>query len=519
MTDTAKLARDLTRLGLTAPGCVFANLAPPQLVREALLRGEAFLTDTGALVAYTGKRTGRSPGDKFVVRYDDRPSAGQIWWGSVNQPIDLATFDRLRARMIAYLQGRDLFVLDAAVGADPASSLPIRLVTELAWHDLFCYQLFRRLTAAEVDQHVPAWTILAAPRFHADPLIDGTKSETAIMLDVEQRIVLICGTQYAGEMKKSIFTVMNYVLPEQHVLPMHCSANIGPDGDVALFFGLSGTGKTTLSADPERRLIGDDEHGWSDSGVFNIEGGCYAKCIDLSPEKEPQIWNAVRFGAVVENVVVDPLTGVPDYADSSLTENTRVAYPVEFIANAELSGVGGHPRTIIFLTADAFGVLPPIARLTLEQARYHFLSGYTAKAPGTEIGVVEPQATFSTCFAAPFLPRPPLVYAQMLADRMAQHHVQVFLVNTGWTGGPFGIGQRIQLAHTRLMVHAALSGALDDAATETDAVFGLHVPIQIAGIPAALLRPRTTWADPAQYDAKAYELAALFAANHRKFAA
>ena len=517
MTDMTILARDLAVLGLTSPGKLHVNLTPPQLVAEALRRNEATLTDTGALLAHTGARTGRSPGDKFVVRYDQSSSAEAIWWGSVNQPIDHPTFDRLKARMLAYLQGRDLFVLDAAVGADERYSLPIRLLTELAWHDLFCYQLFRRLSEAEHAAHVPEWTIIAAPHFFANPAIDGTRSETAIMLDVEQKIVLICGTQYAGEMKKSIFTVMNYVLPLRGVLPMHCSANTGAAGDTALFFGLSGTGKTTLSADPERRLIGDDEHGWSDHGVFNIEGGCYAKCIDLSPEKEPQIWDAVRFGAVVENVVVDPRTGVPDYSDASLTENSRVAYPVDYISNAELSGMGGHPHTIIFLTADAFGVLPPIAQLTPEQASYHFLSGYTAKIPGTELGVTEPQATFSACFGAPFLPLPPRIYAEMLVENMARHHVRVFLVNTGWTGGPFGVGQRIKLEHTRTMVRAALSGALDQAETLTDPVFGLRVPQHILGVPVELLRPRETWANPAAYDVSANHLAQLFKQNFQRF--
>jgi phosphoenolpyruvate carboxykinase (ATP) len=351
----------------------------------------------------------------------------------------------------------------------------------------------------------------------ADPARDGTRSETAVMIDADRRIILICGSEYAGEIKKSIFTVMNYVLPAQGVLPMHCSANIGPDGDVALFFGLSGTGKTTLSADAGRRLLGDDEHAWSDSGVFNIEGGCYAKCINLSREGEPQIWDAIRFGAVVENVVVDPETGIPDYRDDSLTENTRVAYPIEHIANAELSGVGGHPRTIIFLTADAFGVLPPIARLTPSQARYHFLSGYTAKTAGTEVGVREPQATFSACFGAPFLPLPPRTYADMLGEKMQRHAVRVFLLNTGWTGGPAGVGKRINLAHTRAMVRAALSGALDSAPTWQDPVFGLHVPQHIANIPDEVINPRATWPDAAAYDAQAARLAGLFADNFRQF--
>jgi phosphoenolpyruvate carboxykinase (ATP) len=517
MTDTSTIAADLLRFGISRPGEIYANLASARLVEAAVARGEGLLAANGALVAQTGKRTGRSPGDKFLVRYPGRESAERVDWGKVNQPMAPEVFERLLGRVAAYLQGRDLFVLDATIGADPRYALPARIVTEFAWHTLFAQQLFRRLDPAELAAHQPEWTIIGAPRFHADPAIDGTTSETAVVLDVERKIVLICGTEYAGENKKSLFTVMNYVLPLRGVLPMHCSANVGAGGDVALFFGLSGTGKTTLSADPDRKLIGDDEHGWSDEGVFNFEGGCYAKCINLSQEKEPQIWNAIRFGAVVENVVVDPATREVDYADDSLTENTRVAYPVEFIDNAELSGTGGHPRTIMFLTADAFGVLPPIARLTPDQARYHFLSGYTAKAPGTEVGVTEPQATFSTCFGAPFWPLPPYIYADMLAEKMLRHGTQVFLLNTGWSGGPAGIGQRISLPYTRAMVRAALQGQLDEAEIYTDPVFGLHVPLRIPGVPDQLMRPRATWRDPAAYDAKARDLARLFAENFTKF--
>jgi phosphoenolpyruvate carboxykinase (ATP) len=483
----------------------------------AIARGEGELADSGALVARTGKRTGRSPGDKFLVRYPGQPSSERIAWGKVNQPIAPDVFERLLARVAAYMQGRDMFVVDAYAGADPRFGLPIRLVTEYAWHALFARQLFRRLDAAAMESHAPEWTIISAPRFHASPALDGTKSETAVILDVERKLVLICGTEYAGEIKKSIFSVLNYVLPLSGVFPMHCSANIGADGGTALFFGLSGTGKTTLSADPERRLIGDDEHGWSDAGIFNFEGGCYAKCINLSQANEPQIWNAIRFGAVVENVVVDPITRLADYADDSLTENTRAAYPVEFIDNAELSGLGGHPRTILFLAADAFGVLPPIARLTPEQASYHFLSGYTAKLAGTEVGLSDPEATFSACFGSPFLPLPPEVYAQMLAERMTKHGVQVFLLNTGWSGGPAGVGQRIKLQYTRAMVHAAQAGQLDRAATYTDPVFGLHVPAQIAGVPDALLRPRETWTNPRAYDDKARDLARRFIENFERF--
>jgi phosphoenolpyruvate carboxykinase (ATP) len=509
---------DLAGLGIVRPRHVYANLSAARLVEEALARDEGVLAASGALVAQTGKRTGRSPGDKFVVHYADRESAERIAWGKVNQPIAPEAFERLRARVNAYLQGHDLFVVDAYAGADPHYSLPIRLVTEFAWHALFAQQLFRRIEASARASHRPEWTIVGAPRFYADPLVDGTKSETAVIMDVDQRLILICGTEYAGENKKSIFGALNYVLPLQGVLPMHCSANMGPAGDVALFFGLSGTGKTTLSADPERKLIGDDEHGWSDEGVFNFEGGCYAKCINLSRENEPQIWNAIRFGSVVENVVVDPETREVDYADTSLTENTRVAYPIEFIENAELSGRGGHPRTIVFLAADAFGVLPPIARLTPAQARYHFLSGYTAKTAGTEVGVSEPEATFSTCFGAPFLPLAPQVYSRMLGEKMTRHGTRVFLLNTGWTGGSYGVGERIKLAATRAMVRAALSGALDEAETYTDPVFGLHVPLHIAGVPDAILHPRKTWRNPNAYDSKAHELASRFVENFKQFA-
>jgi len=511
------MTHDLSSLGIIRPDHVYANLSAPRLVEAALAHGEGELAASGALVARTGKRTGRSPSDKFLVQYPGAASADRIAWGKVNQPIAPEVFERLLARVAAYFQGRDLFIVDAYAGADPRYGLPIRIVTEFAWHALFAHQLFRRLDAAALSGHTPEWTIISAPRFQADPAIDGTKSETAVILDVERKLVLICGTEYAGEIKKSIFSVMNYVLPLSGVFPMHCSANIGADGATALFFGLSGTGKTTLSADPDRKLIGDDEHGWSDAGIFNFEGGCYAKCINLSPANEPQIWNAIRFGAVVENVVVDPITRIADYADDSLTENTRVAYPVEFIDNAELSGMGAHPRTILFLAADAFGVLPPIARLTPEQARYHFLSGYTAKLAGTEVGLTEPEATFSTCFGSPFLPLAPELYARMLGEKMDKHGVQIFLLNTGWSGGPTGLGQRIKLGYTRAMVRAALAGQLDAAATYTDPVFGLHVPSHIAGVPDAILRPRETWSDPRAYDDKARDLARRFIENFEKF--
>ena len=452
-------------LGLYNVGRVWANLSSAAAFTEhAIHRQEALLTDLGAVAAYTGKRTGRSPKDKFTVR--EVSVADQIDWVG-NQPMAPETFARLRDLVRAYLQNRELYVFDGFAGADPSHRLPIRVVTEKAWHSLFARCLFLRPTPAQLAGFAPEWTILHACDFHADPARDGTKSETCIAISFEQKLVVACGTHYAGEIKKSVFTIMNYLLPQASVLPMHCSANLGagtgaarradstpcaalvPEGDVALFFGLSGTGKTTLSADTERRLIGDDEHGWSDTGVFNIEGGCYAKTIKLSLAGEPQIWNAIRFGCVLENVPVDPLTRKPDFNSEEFTENTRAAYPVDFIPNCELSGVGGHPRNVFFLTCDAFGVLPPLSRLTPEQAVEYFLCGYTAKVPGTEVGVTEPVPEFSTCFAKPFLPLPPKRYAAMLKEKLERLGVPVWLVNTGWTGGPYGVGKRMSLAYTR----------------------------------------------------------------------
>jgi phosphoenolpyruvate carboxykinase (ATP) len=518
MISETDIVAQLKGVGLTHLGKINRNLPVARLVELSLARGEGVLASNGALAARTGKRTGRSPGDKFVVQYHGSMSNMRVSWGKVNQPLDAERFARLRMRLSAYLQGRELFVLDAWGGADPEQRLPIRVITEYAWHNLFAHQLFRRATPAEQEVHEPQFTVISAPLFRADPESDGTKSETAIVLDLEQHLVLICGTEYAGEIKKSIFGVLNYLLPQRGVFPMHCSANVDPSCDVALFFGLSGTGKTTLSADPTRRLIGDDEHGWSDHGVFNFEGGCYAKTVRLSQENEPQIWNAIRFGTVLENVVVDPDTLEPDYDDESITENTRAAYPIEFIPNAVLEGVGDHPQVILFLTADAFGVLPPIARLTREQAMYHFLSGYTARLAGTEAGMgKDPEATFSTCFGAPFLPLPPTTYAHMLGEKMERYNTQVFLVNTGWCGGPAGQAERIKLPYTRAMVRAALSGELNSVETFTDPIFGLHVPVAITGVPEILLRPRESWDDPAAYDAAANELAHRFVQNFRQF--
>ncbi len=513
---------DLAACGLHHAASVHAGLAPAPLVEWALRRGEGILAANGAFVANTGAHTGRSPKDRYLVAAPSCRDA--IRWGPVNRPMEPGVFERLHHRVLAYLQGRDLFMTEGTACADPHYALPVRVVADLAWHALFARCLLRPPAAAENGGRngSPApsetLTILCASGMHADPDIDGTRSDAFIVLDLARRLVLIGGTAYAGEIKKSVFSTLNYLLPLQGVFPMHCSANVGPGGTTALFFGLSGTGKTTLSADPERRLIGDDEHGWSSSGVFNVEGGCYAKTIRLSREGEPQIWNALRFGAVLENVVLDPATREPDYDDARFTENTRAAYPLAYIDGAEPTSRGGHPRTILFLACDAFGVLPPIARLTPEQALYHFLSGYTAKVAGTEAGVTEPEATFSTCFAAPFLPLHPARYADMLHARLREHKSEVWLVNTGWSGGPFGVGRRMPLAHTRALVRAALNGTLAGADFVPDPVFGMQVPAACPGVPARILRPRETWPDPAAYDARARQLATLFQANFAAYA-
>lgn len=492
------------------------NLPVAQLVEAALSRGEARLAANGALAATTGARTGRSPKDKFIV--DDAATHDSVDWGKVNQPIAPERFDALLERVVEHLSTRDRFAQDLYCGADPAHRLPIRVIGEYAWHALFARQLFLRPEAAEAATHAPEFTAIVAPEFEAVPERDGVRSGTFILTDFTRKIVLIGGTKYAGEIKKSIFGVMNFLLPRRGVLPMHCSANVGADGVTALFFGLSGTGKTTLSADPARRLIGDDEHGWSPSGIFNFEGGCYAKCVDLSEEKEPQIYRAIRFGAVLENVVLDPATRRPDFADIHLTENTRAAYPVDFIDNAVIPGIGGHPRNVLFLAADAFGVLPPIARLTPEQAMYHFLSGYTAKLAGTETGLgAEPAPEFSACFGAPFLPLAPRVYAEMLGARLRQHNAACWLVNTGWSGGKFGVGRRMSLKITRALVDAALDGRLAGVEFAVEPAFGLSIPVSCPEVPAEILNPRNAWADKAAYDRQAAELAARFEANFRNF--
>jgi phosphoenolpyruvate carboxykinase (ATP) len=504
--------------GIVRPGRVHWNLSVAQLVEESVRRGEGILTGSGALNVLTGRRTGRSPNDRFIV---EEPSSRQrVWWGEVNRPIAEERFLALRQQVLAYLQGRELFVMDGFAGADPRYAMPIRVVTELAWHNLFVKQLFRRATPEQLARHVPEWTAINACRFLADPKKHGLNSEAFVVLDFSRRLVLIGGTEYAGEMKKSLFSVLNYVLPLKGVLSMHCSANMGEAGDVALFFGLSGTGKTTLSADPSRHLIGDDEHGWSDRGVFNFEGGCYAKCIRLSKEREPLIWNAIRFGAVTENVVVDPVTREPDYADDSITENTRCAYPLEYIPNALPGGQAGHPRAIVFLACDAFGVLPAVARLSAAQAMYHFMSGYTAKVAGTEAGGGrEPVPTFSACFGAPFLPLPPETYARMLAEKMNRHGVRCYLLNTGWVGEPFGRGPRIPLLYNRLNVSQILNGVLDAAEYRIDPLFGFEVPKALPGVPAELLQPRSAAREPADFDRRARCLAEQFVKNFERFPA
>jgi phosphoenolpyruvate carboxykinase (ATP) len=510
-------AHGLEGHGLGPRGRVYWNASTAVLYTRALVRGDAVLAEGGPLVVDTGRHTGRSPKDRFVVR--EAGSEERIWWGEVNRTIAEEGFDGLRDKLIAHLDdAAELYVVDAFAGADPAHRLGVRVVTDSPWHALFAKTLFIDPSDEELDDYEPQALVLHAPAVEADPEEDGTQSETFIVLHPTRAEILIGGTEYAGEIKKSIFTLMNDRLPLDGVLPMHCSANVDDEGRVAIFFGLSGTGKTTLSADPQRHLIGDDEHGWSDEGVFNIEGGCYAKVIRLSPEAEPQIWRASHsFGAVLENVVVDE-DGVLDLDDRSKTENTRSAYKLEQIENALPSKRAGHPVAVVFLTADAFGIFPPIARLDREQAMFYFLSGFTSKVAGTEVGVREPQPTFSACFGAPFLPQEPRLYAQMLGDKLLEHGAVVWLVNTGWTGGPFGEGHRMPIQATRALLHAALSGALDHVAYREDPIFGFQVPVEVPGVEAALLDPRSTWRDPKAYDTKARYLAEKFRENFARFA-
>lgn len=492
------------------------NLSVPVLIEKVLENNEAQLSVTGSVSATTGKYTGRSPKDRFVVK--DAVSEDIIDWGAVNQPIEPEVFDKLLHKVEKHLLSKDeIFSFKGFAGADEKYRLDIEVINEYAWHNLFARTMFIEPTEEELKNHKTGFTVINAPSFLADPKVDGTNSEAFILISFTKNIVLIGGTQYAGEIKKSIFSVMNYLLPQQDVLSMHCSANVGDEGDVALFFGLSGTGKTTLSADPYRKLIGDDEHGWSSNGVFNIEGGCYAKTVDLSKEKEPQIYSAIRFGSVLENVVLNEESRQPDYTDTSLTENTRAAYPLKNIDNIVVPSIAGHPNAIIFLTADASGTLPPISKLTKEQAMYHFLSGYTSKLAGTERGITEPQATFSACFGAPFLPLAPSKYAEMLGEKIDQYDATVFLVNTGWTGGSYGVGKRMKLSYTRAMVHAALEGELNNIETTQDEVFGLHIPSHIPGVPDEVLVPKNTWEDKVAYDKAARKLANEFHENFKNF--
>jgi len=490
------------------------NLSVPTLVEMILERNEGVLSSTGSLSVKTGKFTGRSPDDKYIV--DDEVTHGVVDWGKVNKPISEENFDKIFRRMKKHVEEKEMFVFDGYVGADSDNRLPIRVINNRAWHNLFAKQIFIRPTAEELENHKPEFTLLSCDDFAANPAGDGTRTETFIIINFKQRVVLIGSTSYAGEIKKAMFSIMNFLLPRKGVFPMHCSANVGAEGDVALFFGLSGTGKTTLSADPARRLVGDDEHGWSDSGVFNFEGGCYAKCINLKQEHEPQIWNAIRFGSLMENVVLDE-TRDPDFSDGSLTENTRVVYPLDFIEGAIIPSIAGHPKVIIFLTADAFGVMPPIAKLSREGAMYHFMSGYTSKLAGTERGITEPKETFSQCFGGPFMPLHAQNYAKLLGKKMDEHGTRVYLINTGWTGGPYGIGKRMNLPYTRAMVTAALTGEIEKAPVKRHAVFNIDMPMSCPGVPDEVLDPRNTWNDKDRYDAAAKRLAALFAKNFEKF--
>lgn len=522
MVEQGRLAGQsgLEDLGIRNVKTVWWNLCTPALYEHALQRHEALMAHLGPLVVRTGQYTGRSPNDKYVVK--EPSSQENIWWGKVNQPFNEERYAALRARLAAYFQGKDLYVEDCYVGADPAYRLPIRVVTETAWHKLFARNMFLRIhDPEELANHRPQFSVIHAPGFNADPRLDGTRSEAFVLVHFDRRETIIGGTAYAGEIKKAMFTVMNYFLPQDGVLTMHCSANYGNDeNDVAIFFGLSGTGKTTLSASSDRTLIGDDEHGWSDEGVFNLEGGCYAKVIRLNPETEPEIYRTTRmYGTILENVAIDARTRHLDLNSDAFTENTRASYPITHVPNADRDGRAGHPRNIIMLTCDAFGVLPPVSRMTAAQAMYHFLSGYTAKVAGTERGVTEPRATFSACFGAPFMALKPSVYADLLGRKMADHNVRAWMINTGWSGGPYGVGERIDLPHTRAMVRAVLSGALDGASMREDPIFGLRVPESVPDVPPEVLRPRETWEDPDAYDEQARKLARMFNENFEEYAA
>jgi phosphoenolpyruvate carboxykinase (ATP) len=505
-------------LGLKNVAAAWWNMTPAELVEETIMRGEGELTDTGALAVDTGEFTGRSPKDKFIVL--DDITKDTIWWGDINIKFDAEKFDRLYNRVAAYLAGREVYVRDSYACADPRYRLNIRVVTEFPWSNLFAYNLFLRPTREEIETFKPEWSIVCAPGFYADPAIDGTRQHNFAILNLTKKVILIGGTGYTGEIKKGIFSLLNYILPqEKGVLSMHCSANTGKDGDTAIFFGLSGTGKTTLSADPNRALIGDDEHGWADNSVFNFEGGCYAKCVDLTKEKEPQIYNAIKFGSLVENTEFFDGTRTVDYSNISKTENTRVAYPLHYIDNAVEPSVGNAPKNIFFLTCDAYGVLPPISKLTTGQAMYHFISGYTAKTAGTEMGITEPTLTFSACFGKAFLPLHPTKYAELLGKKLNENkNINVWLVNTGWTGGSYGVGSRIKLSYTRALITAAMNGDLDKVKFESLPVFNLSMPTACPGIPAEILNPRNTWADKVAYDNKANQLAGSFVKNFEQYA-
>ncbi|MCF8242317.1 MAG: phosphoenolpyruvate carboxykinase [Melioribacteraceae bacterium] len=512
-----EILRQLNEIGIKNLNDIFYNLSTPALYERAIRRREGNLSHLGPLVVRTGQHTGRSPNDKFIVQ--EQSSEDQIWWGKVNRPIDAKCFYRLYSKMLAYIQNKDVYIQDCYAGTDPEYRLPIRVITETAWHNLFARNLFVQAKDEEdLKNHNPEFTIVQMPSLHADPEMDCTNSAVFVVINFGRKLVLIGGSSYAGEIKKSVFSIMNYLLPQRGVMSMHCSANIGEGDDTAVLFGLSGTGKTTLSADPTRRLIGDDEHGWSDRGVFNYEGGCYAKVINLSEEAEPDIFKTTHmFGTILENVSLDSDSRLLDLDNAELTENTRAAYPLTHINNIEESGMGGHPKNIIMLTADAFGVLPPIAKLTPAQAMYHFISGYTAKVAGTEKGVTEPKATFSTCFGAPFMALHPSVYANLLGDKIRKHQSKCWLINTGWSGGPYGEGSRIKIKYTRAMLNAALSGKLDDAETYIDPFFGLSVPKKVEGVPEEVLYPKQTWKDQNAYDEMAKKLVTMFHDNFKEF--
>ena len=507
----------LDKQGISDASTVYWNLTPAELVEEAVKNGEGVITDTGALMCDTGTFTGRSPKDRFIVK--DEKTADAVWWGNINIPFEPAKFDQLHAKMVAHLKGKNLYVRDAFAGADENYRLNLRVINTLAWQNMFCNNMFLRPEREELPDFDPNFTIICAPDFKANPEEDGTRQENFAVINFTKRMILIGGTAYAGEMKKGIFSVLNFILPhERNVLSMHCSANIGEQGDTAVFFGLSGTGKTTLSADPNRGLIGDDEHGWTEDSIFNFEGGCYAKVIDLTREKEPEIWDAIKFGAIVENTRFVPGTRTVDYANTSVTENTRTAYPINHIGNAVNPSTGGIPKNIFFLTCDAYGVLPPISRLNKGQAMYHFISGYTAKVAGTEAGITEPQTVFSACFGAPFLPLHPTKYAEMLGEKMLKHDVNVWLINTGWSGGEYGVGSRMKLKYTRAMITAALTGELDKVNFVEHPIFGVEMPTSCPEVPSEVLNPEDTWENKDAYNAKANHLANEFVANFEKFA-